>query len=168
MLDYAYFHQNELQECVRRTIYHKDLYFYFMCPGKFFSIPIERDDWNSIQFVSVNPENKVIGFMAAYVDHRNNLIYNMDFINFLGQANFIFSKDAMLFLDELFLVRKFRKIMFNAISKNPAINMYRKFVKKYGGSEVGVMKENRLLTDGNYYDEVIFEVYRDKYIKSKK
>lgn len=168
MLDYAYFHQGELQECVRKAVTDKNLYFYFMCPAKFFSIPIERDDWDSIQLVSVKPDGELVGFMAAYADHRNNLIYNMDFINFSGRPNPIFSRDAKLFFDELFLVRKFRKVMFNAISDNPAVEMYRKFIKKFGGREIGIMKENRLLTDGKYYDEIIFELYREVYIKTVK
>lgn len=168
MLDYAYYHQSELIESVRKSLNSKDLYFYFMCPARFFSIPIERDDWNSIQFVSIGLNGELLGFMAAYADHRNNIIYNMDFINFTGKPNIIFSRDVKLFLDELFVVRKFRKIMFNAISGNPAVKMYRKLVKKLGGNEVGVMKKNRLLTDGKYYDEIIFELYRDMYFKSLK
>lgn len=165
MLDYAYFHQDKLQYCVQKILKDKSLYFFFMCPAKFFSIPIDRDDWDNIQFVSLNSSGELIGFMAAYADHRNNLIYNMDFINFSGKPNPIFSHDTKEFFDELFLKRKFRKIIFHAIYDNPATNMYRKLVKKLGGKEVGIMKDNRLLTDGNYYDEIIFELYRNNYIK---
>lgn len=68
MLDYAYYHQGELVESVRKALDNKDLYFYFMCPAKFFSIPLERDDWNSIQFVSLNPNGELLGLMAAYVE----------------------------------------------------------------------------------------------------
>ena len=166
MLDYAYFHQAKLQECLKKALKEEKLYFYFMSPSKFFSIPIERDDWNVIQFVSLNPCGDLIGFMAAYVDHRNNIVYNMDFINFYGKPTPIFSRDAKFFFDELFVVRKFRKIIFKSISINPAVSMYRKLVKRWGGKEVGVMKENRLLTDGNYYDESIFELYRENYINA--
>lgn len=165
MLDYAYFHQGELQECVKKTVENKDLYFYFMCPAKFFSIPIERDDWDSIQFVSLKPDGELLGFMAAYADHRNNLIYNMDIINFSGKPNPIFSRDIKHFFDKLFIERKFRKVMFNAISGNPAVKMYRKLIKRLEGKEVGIMKDNRLLTDGKYYDEIIFELYRETYLK---
>lgn len=46
--------------------------------------------------------------------------------------------------------------------------MYRKLIEKLGGKEVGILKENVKLTDGNYYDEVIFEIYRDVYTQVKK
>ena len=46
--------------------------------------------------------------------------------------------------------------------------MYRKLIKKLGGREVGILKENKKLTDGQYYDEVIFEIFREGYIAAKK
>jgi RimJ/RimL family protein N-acetyltransferase len=80
----------------------------------------------------------------------------------------IFSKDTKLFFDEIFIHRNFRKIVFHAIEQNPATKMYRKLIEKLGGKEVGILKENVKLTDGNYYDEVIFEIYRDVYTQVKK
>ena len=73
-----------------------------------------------------------------------------------------------MFFDEIFINRNLRKIVFHAIEQNPAVKIYKKLVKKLGGKEVGILKENIKLTDGNYYDEIIFEIYRDIYIKVKK
>jgi hypothetical protein len=168
MLDYAYFHQGELFECLKKTVRDKNLYFYLMYPAKFFSFRIDENDRDSIQFVSLASNNKVIGFFAAYADNTNNLIYNMDFINFTGKINSVFSKDVKMFFDEIFINRNFRKINFYAIEKNPAVKMYRKLIKKLGGREAGILKENKKLTDGNYYDEVIFEVFKDDYLGSTK
>ncbi len=168
MLDYAYFHQGELYDCLRETLKNKDLYFYLMFPSKFFSFRIYENDRDAIQFVSKNSDGKIIGFLSAYADNENNLIENMDFINFTGKPNATFSHDSKLFFDELFIKRNFRKIIFKAIVKNPAVPMYRKLVKKLNGREVGILKENKKLTDGKYYDEMIFELYRDGYLNAIK
>jgi hypothetical protein len=168
MLDYAYFYQNELSECIRKVLTDENLFFYFMHPSKFFSLRIDLNDHDSIQFVSKTLDDKIIGFLAAYISHDNNCIYNLDLINFTGKPNLIFSKDTKLFFDEIFIHRNFRKIVFHAIEQNPATKMYRKLIEKLGGKEVGILKENVKLTDGNYYDEVIFEIYRDVYTQVKK
>ncbi|MCF0242326.1 MAG: SPASM domain-containing protein [Treponema sp.] len=52
MLDYAYFYQGELYECIQNALKNERLYFYFMYPSKFFSIRIDANDYDSIQFVS--------------------------------------------------------------------------------------------------------------------
>lgn len=46
--------------------------------------------------------------------------------------------------------------------------MYRKFVKKFNGREVGILQKNKILTDGNYYDEIIFEIFREGYLNGNK
>lgn len=168
MLDYAYFHQNELYECIRKVVNDEKLNFYFMYPSKFFSLRIDSNNHDSIQFVSKTIDGEIIGFLAAYINHDNNSVYNLDLINFTGKPNLIFSKDTKLFFDEIFINRNLRKIVFHAIEQNPAVKIYKKLVKKLGGKEVGILKENIKLTDGNYYDEIIFEIYRDIYIKVKK
>lgn len=139
-----------------------------MFPTKFFSFRIYENDKDTIQFVSKSENGNIIGFLAAYVDADNNMVTNLDCINFTGKTSPIFSHDTKLFFDEIFINRNLRKIVFTGISKNPAINMYRKLVKKFGGKEVGILKENKKLTDGKYYDEIIFEIYRDNYIKTAK
>lgn len=168
MLDYAYFYQGELYDCLRETLKNKDLYFYFMFPSKFFTFRIYENDRDAIQFVSISPDGTVIGFFSAYVDHENECIDNLDFINFTGNLNFVFSWDMKCFFDELFINRNFRKVKFHGILQNPATKGYRKIVKKLGGREVGILKEQKRLTDGKYYDEIIFELYRDGYLNAIK
>lgn len=46
--------------------------------------------------------------------------------------------------------------------------MYRKLIKKLGGREAGILKENKKLIDGKYYDEIIFEIFKDGYLKATK
>lgn len=168
MLEFAYFNQAELYDCLQKVLKDRNLYFYFMYPTKFFSIRIDDTDYNSIQFVSKSNDGKIIGFFSAYINNDHNTISNLDFINFTGKPSIVFSRDTKLFFDEIFITRNFRKITFYAIEQNPAVKMYRKLVNKLGGREVGVLKENKKLTDGNYYDEVIFEIFKKGYLNAIK
>lgn len=168
MLELAYFNQAELYDCLKHVVTNKDLYFYLMYPNKFFNFRIDNNDSTSIQFVSKTQTGEIIGFFSAYINSSHDYIENLDFINFSGRPSIIFSRDTKLFFDEIFINRKFRKITFYAIAQNPAVKMYRKLIKKLGGQEVGILKENKKLTDGQYYDEVIFEIFREGYIAAKK
>lgn len=168
MLDLAYFYQIELNECLKSILKDKDLYFYFMFPFKFFSFHLENSDSNTIQFISKDNKGNIIGYLAAYISRINNSIENIDLINFTGRTNIIFSRDAKLFFDEIFINRHIRKITFHTIAQNPSISMYRKFVKKFNGREVGILQKNKILTDGNYYDEIIFEIFREGYLNGNK
>lgn len=168
MLELAYFNQAELYDCLKHVVTNKDLYFYLMYPNKFFNFRIDNNDSTSIQFVSKTQTGEIIGFFSAYINNSHNCIENLDIINFLGYPSIIFSRDTKLFFDEIFINRNLRKITFHAIEQNPAVKMYRKLIKKLGGREVGILKENKKLTDGQYYDEVIFEIFREGYIAAKK
>lgn len=168
MLEYAYYNQSELCQCIKKVLDEKKLYFYYMFPVKFFSLEIDVTDYNSIQFVSKSHDGTILGFLSAGINRGHDSIDSLNFINFTGKPNIVFSRDAEAFFDELFITRRFRKCTFSAIEQNPAITLYRKLIKKFDGREVGILKENKKLTDGKYYNEVLFEIFREGYLKSKR
>jgi len=89
----------------------------------------------------------------------------LEVINFTGQPNITFSKDVENYFDEVFLCKNLRKIEFTCIEENPALKLYRKLIKKLGGREVGIQLEEKKLTDGKFYNNVIFEIFKEKYIE---
>ncbi len=74
MLDYAYFHQGELYDCIREILNNKDLYFYFMFPAKFFSFRIYENDIDVIQYVSISPEGTVLVFFSHMLIMKMNVL----------------------------------------------------------------------------------------------
>lgn len=168
MLELAYYNQEELNKCIQNIVKNKDLYFYFMYPYIFYSIQIEESDFNSLQFVSKNTIGEIVGYYTAIINRSNEYIEGLGVINFTGKSNIIFSKDTKSFFDEIFINRNYRKITFSAIEQNPAVKLYRKLIKLVNGKEVGTLRENKKLTDGKYYDEVIFEIYREGYLDAIK
>ena len=60
-----------------------------------------------------------------------------------------------------------RKLEFTVVVGNPIEKTYDKLIKKYGGNIVGVKHKNCKLIDNKYYDEKIYEIFREDYIKNR-
>ena len=56
------------------------------------------------------------------------------------------------------------KMEFCAFSDNLVIKHYYKFIDKFGGREVGILKQTGMLMDGKLHDSVMFELFRDDYL----
>lgn len=100
-------------------------------------------------------------FFTGRINKYYELLENFEVINFTRKANFTFSKDIEEYFDKAFRYKKLRKIEFSCIEENPAILIYRKLIKKLNGNEVGTFKKSVKLTDGNYYNNVFFEIFSE-------
>lgn len=81
--------------------------------------------------------------------------------------NYTFSKDFRKFLTELFDRYNFNKVSFKVIKGNAAEKMYDKYIEKYNGRVVGYRKNEIMLSDGRYYDDKLYEITKEDYLKSK-
>lgn len=70
-------------------------------------------------------------------------------------------------IDDIFMKYEMNKMEFCAFSDNPAIKHYYKFIDKFSGREVGILKQTGILMDGKLHDSVMFELFKDDYIKNK-
>ena len=59
------------------------------------------------------------------------------------------------------------KMEFFAFSDNPIIKHYYKFIDKFGGREIGIIKQTNMLMDGKLHDSAMFELFRDDYLKNR-
>ena len=71
-------------------------------------------------------------------------------------------------LTDIFERFKFRKLNFSVVIGNPIEKSYDKMIDKYGGRIVGIYKQEIKLIDGEYYDEKLYEITREDYLKSIK
>jgi RimJ/RimL family protein N-acetyltransferase len=70
-------------------------------------------------------------------------------------------------LDEMFTKYNFRKLEFSVVVGNPIEKSYDRLIYKYGGRIVGTYKKHTRLMDNKYYDEKLYEIFRDDYIKNR-
>ena len=93
--------------------------------------------------------------------------YAVGIINF-SEYKTIFGLDVGQALIDLFVKFKFNKLKFSVIVGNPIAKSYDKMIQKYGGRIVGIYEKETRLIDGEYYDEKIYEILRENYLKSKR
>jgi hypothetical protein len=155
-------------ECELRILFNKisfDPYYkyaLFLPWRNDFELPNSTYDYNS--FVSIN-EGEIIGFIAYNINRIFDCAFKLQIINFQNNRSYIFGKDTMTCIKNIFEKYNFRKICFDIIIGNPLEKTYDKLIKKYGGRIVGIKEKEIKLIDGNYYDIKEYEILRENYKK---
>lgn len=109
--------------------------------------------------------NEVVGFITYKINWAARVAYNFGIISF--KQSLTFGKDLMKIIDNVFVEYNMNKIEFWAYCDNPVIKHYYKFIDKFGGREIGISKQSGILMDGKLHDTVMFELFRDDYLKNK-
>jgi hypothetical protein len=164
MLKLAYTYQDKLNQ-VYNSIIFQDKYKYYNYDNYWgYTKEVSKDSWNDLEFVSVDKNDNVIGYLRAGISRSADKISTLGIMNFYD-INVTFSKDLYQFLNELFIKFNFRKIEFTVVIGNPAEKMYDKYIEKYGGRIVGTRRQSTRLQDNKYYDVKEYEIFREDYLK---
>lgn len=110
--------------------------------------------------------NEVVGYISYRLNWASKVTYNFGIISF--KQSLVFGKDLMKIIDDIFMKYKMNKMEFYAFSDNPVIKHYYNFINRFGGREVGILKESALLMDGKLHDSVMFELFAKDYLFYKK
>jgi len=169
ILKIAYYYKTKLQDEYKLIVYNDKYKFYFCSSYWNYEFDVSgNSNYYQIDFVSVDENDNVIGFLGANINRDINKIDSLRIINFKNKCNIIFSKDLYKFLNELFTVHNFNKIEFSVVVGNDIEKMYDKYCLKNSGRIVGQYKEHVKLTDGKLYDYKIYEIFREDYLKAMK
>jgi hypothetical protein len=167
MLKIAYYYKSKIQEEYQKIIYNPKYKFYVCSSYYNYEFDVGGNtNWANIEFVSVDKDDNVIGFLGASVNRDIMKVDSLRIINFKEKGNITFSKDLNQFLHELFTVHNFNKINFSVVCGNPIEKMYDKYCIKYGGRILGTYKDDVKLTDGKLYNLKIYEILKEEYLKS--
>lgn len=171
MLDSAFKYKEEIKAKMIDTWYDDKYKFYHSSSyHEVFSLPESKDgDWNCRQFVSLDSNGNVLGYMDYGIDREYELAYNFGAINFFDNiaAKATFGKDLIQVIDDIFCKFNMRKMEFWVICGNPVERSYDRLIKKYGGKIVGIRTKHCKLMDNRFYDDKCYELFREDYIKAK-
>lgn len=167
MLKLAKLYETQLNELYMNTIYQERFKYFNYSNYSNYDVELKNDSWNELEFVSVDKEDNVIGFLAAKIDRVSDHVSSLKIINFYD-INITFSRDFHQFLNDLFIKFNFRKICFSVLVGNPAETMYDKYINKYNGRVVGTYKDDVRLFDGKYYDCKAYEIFKSDYLNAIK
>lgn len=164
MLKNAILYVDDLKKKMYETWYDEKYKYYNINPYNF-QFDVSENTYEQNQFVSVNKNGKVIGYISYKLDRMANAVIELGVINF-SDDKITFGKDLAQAIREIFLKFHFNKINFSVVVGNPIEKQYNKLIEKYGGRIVGIYYDDVKLFDGKLYDRQLYELLRKDFINS--
>lgn len=161
MIKPAQLYLDELNEKYVNTWYDDRYKFFFRC-GWSSQITLPDNNYNSHDFVSVDPNDNVIGYMHYQIDRDANSCDDFGLISF-DPGNVLFIRDVKRVVDDIFLRYNINRITWTCFEDNPAIKAYRCFIRRFGGVECGRFREDAKLSDGKRHNSIAFEILQREY-----
>lgn len=155
MLQPAILYEDELNKKLACVAFN-DRYKYYHMGYANLKITLAEDTWSRLQFVSMNEDNKIIGYISATISRPGDFIDSVSCLNFTDNKT-IFGKDLYGFIDKL--LKTFFKIKFCCVVGNPIISTYDSLVKKYNGRIVGTFEKDVKLMNNRFYDVRHYEIF---------
>lgn len=163
MLKAAQLYSEKLQEESIKSWYKPENIFWSSGAGDG-PIEIQEDNYNVHQFVSLDKDENVVGYIAYCVDWAAMSADRFGIISF-RKGNIEFAKDVYKVICDLFEVYHMNRISWCAFVDNPAIRGYRNFIKRHGGRECAYHRQITRLQDGKLHDSVEFEILAEEFVK---
>lgn len=130
-------------------------------------ITLPENNYDTHTFVSVDSNDKVIGYIVYGVDQIALKACGFGIISF-DKGNPLFAKDLYQCLLDIFYKYNLNKIEFMAYTDNPVIDAYRRFIKKVGGNSCGVTRQTSMLLDHKLHDSEAFEIMKSEFVPLRK
>jgi hypothetical protein len=131
VLDLAIKYEAKLQELFSRVAFDEKYMFFNGCSYRD-KYKADESTWNKHEFVSLDKEENVIGYIKYNIDRESSVASGLQIINFTNNK-IIFGKDVMQALEEVFTKFKFRKLKYAVYVGNPIEGTYDRLTKLYGG-----------------------------------
>lgn len=158
-MDLALNHEEKLQKAMRK-IWFNDKYKFYSMGGYWEDIQLAKDTYRQHQFVSINQNGDVLGYISYTIDRGTNSVYDFGIVGF-ADNKIIFGNDIKTVIKNIF--KQFNKINFYVVVGNPVEKMYDRFIEKYGGRICGYFCDNAKLTDGKLYDTKCYEILANEW-----
>ena len=158
-------YQDKLKEKFIDTWYDpKYKYYRASVYSQYDELPVNT--WSSHNFVSLDKENNILGYITYDVDRAACIAHNLCIISFT-EGTITFGKDLMQIINDVFYKYDFSCLTFKVVVGNPIEKTYDKLVAKYGGSIVGTYKSYVRLDDNLLYDLKLYQILKTEFLKGK-
>ena len=161
MLKAAQLYEAQLNEEMVKSWYKPENIYYHGGCGEY-TVELPGNNCDSHCFVSVNDDDKVVGYISYNVDWVSRSAETFSIISF-DKGNALFAKDVYQAIIDCFEVYRFNRISWFCYADNPAVRGYRNFIKKHGGRECGHFRQHTRLRDGKLHDTVFFEILAEEF-----
>ena len=165
MLRPALGYESTLRNKVVNKIWFDERYKYFN-RGWEELFELKESTWEYHQFVSVNQQGNVCGFLSYRVDRATRNIDSFNAVSFF-EDKLTFAQDIATAIHEIFTKFNFHKMIYGVVCGNPVEKTYQKFADKCNGRLAAVYRDDALLYNGQRADVKVFEIMRSEYLASK-
>jgi hypothetical protein len=155
MLEHAKKYESRVNE-LYSDIAYDDFYMYEQ---------LQENTYERRDFVSTY-NGEIIGAIGYQLRRVENAVDGLYIVHFGGPEapnRYIFGKDVMTVIKDIFEKYHFNKINFTVVKGNPMEKTYDKLVKQYGGRIVGFRTQDVKLIDGQMYDLKEYEIMAKHY-----
>jgi len=170
MLKRAILHKDALQKKFIET-WDNPAYRFYDTMSYRTSYAISDSDWNRVEYVSVDKEDNIIGFLSANYDRDAAYISGIGILNFVSHeanvsrekrmnASKVFASDIRRFIKTI-IRPDMRSIRIGVVVGNPALPRYFDLLKrsKYNWVCESYHVQVDKLMDGSYYDSVSLRIF---------
>ncbi len=162
MLALAIQYGPQLQECYQKTLADEKCRYYMHGIRRYF-IPLEPDDANKLQYVSLGVYGNVLGLFECNLNRETMTAYEITAIRFTPEYEPEFAADMYRFVvDVIFQQYGMQRVIYNVIKGNKAEKLYDRIIERYGGRIVGTFTNEVRLFDGKLYDVKYYEMLRER------
>jgi hypothetical protein len=162
MLALAIQYGPQLQECYQKTLADEKCRYYMHGIRRYF-IPLEPDDANKLQYVSLGVYGNVLGLFECNLNRETMTAYEITAIRFTPEYEPEFAADMYRFVvDVIFQQYGMQRVIYNVIKGNKAEKLYDRICERYGGRIVGTFTEEVRLYDGKLYDLKFYEMLKER------
>lgn len=159
MIKAAQGYKEELNKRLMETWYDID-YQWFESDVDRHEFTIYDNNIYTTQLVSVDEDDSVVGYLSYSSPFMSKCVCSICAVSFM-KPNVQFINDVITHLLSLLLYGHAKVIQFTCYADNPAIDGYRKLIKRFGGKELCTQRNTGYLLDGKYHDSVLFELHVD-------
>jgi hypothetical protein len=169
MLEYAIKYEDKLRQ-LHLEIAFDPFYQFEQLTNYRDTFELPKDTWSANNFVSVY-EGNILGITGYQIRRVENAVYGLYILHFGGPEaphRYVFGKDVMTAIKDIFEKYRFNKLNFTVVRGNPIEKTYDKLIKRYNGRIVGVREQETMLIDGRLYDVKEYEILAKKYFANFK
>lgn len=165
MLKPAILYIDQIKELMYNKVWFNPHYQYFNQVYDWVD-KVDEDTKSAHQFVSIDKQGNICGVIYYYVDRYRRTAQGVNALSF-DVNPYVFGKDVMQAIDDVFNKYKFNKLNFGVVVGNPIEPTYDKLCKKAGGKIAGYYEEDTILYDGRLADIKVYEILRKNYTRLK-
>jgi hypothetical protein len=165
MLELAKKYEEQLKQIFYDIALDSNFRWQWLIPGFEWVAPSDKTA-EKLDLVSTF-NGKVLGEMGYRVEVSSRSAYHFYAAHFSKDNGFIFMKDLITCIKDIFEKYRLNKFSCSVIIGNPAEAIWDKLILQYGGRVIGYCEQDACLSDGQLYDVKWYELLAKNYVAAK-